>query len=78
MDFLRTVFAGEQRLSFQHLGEYAPSAPDIDRDVILLPGQHDLWSPIVPRRDISGHLRILDASETEITDLVRFKIGLVG
>ena len=45
--FLRTVFAGEQWLPFQHLGEYAPSAPDINRDIVLLPGQHDLRSPVV-------------------------------
>jgi len=75
--FLRTIFAGEQWFPFQHLGEYAPSAPDINRDIVLLPGQHDLRSPIVPCRDISCHLRILNASETEITDLGRFRIELM-
>jgi len=76
--FLRTVFAGEQRFSFQHLGEYAPGAPDVNRHIVLLPGQHDFRSPVVPRRDISGHLRILNASETEITDLAQFRNELVA
>lgn len=75
---LRTVFAGEQWFSFQHLGKYAPSAPDIHRDIVLLPGQHDFWSPIISRGDVSGHLGILYSSETEITDLARFRIGFVA
>ena len=45
----RTIFAGEQWFSFQHLGKYAPGAPDVNRNIVLLPGQHDFRSPIVTR-----------------------------
>ena len=75
---LRTIFTREQWFSFQHLRKYASGTPDVDRNIVLLPGQHDFWSTIVTRRDVSGHLRILDAGETEITDLARFRIKLVA
>lgn len=63
-----TVFAWEQWPPFQHLGEDAACAPDVNGIVILLPCQHDLWGAIVPRRYISRHLRILQSSETKIAD----------
>ena len=74
----RTIFTREQWFPFQHLGKYAPGAPDINRNIVLLPGQHDFRSPVVTCRDVSGHLRVLDAGKTEITDLVRFRIKLAG
>ena len=43
------VFAWEQRFPLQHFGEDAASAPDVDLDIILLPGKHDLWGTVVPR-----------------------------
>ena len=66
---LLTVLAREQRLALKHFSENASCTPDIDRDVVLLPCEHDFGRPVVPSRDISGHLRILDTREAEITDL---------
>lgn len=43
-----TVFAWEQWLTLQHLGKYTPGTPNINRDVVLLPREHDLWCAIVP------------------------------
>ena len=74
----RTIFTGEQWFPFQHLGKYAPGAPDINRNIVLLPGQHDFRSPVVPRRDVSGHLRVLDAGKAEITDLAQFRIKVLA
>jgi hypothetical protein len=64
-----TVFAWEERLSLQHLGEDAAGTPDINCNVVLLPGQHDLWCAVVPRRDITSHLRVLNTRQPEIADL---------
>ena len=44
----RTVFAREQRFSFQHLGKDTAGTPNVNRDIVLLPGQHDFRGPIVP------------------------------
>lgn len=63
------IFAGKQRFAFQHLGEYASGAPDIDLDVVLLPCEHNLRRTVVPRRHVSRHLRILDSRQTKITNL---------
>ena len=38
-------------------------------NVIFLPSQHNLRSTVVSRRHITGHLRILNSSQPEITDL---------
>lgn len=62
------IFAGEKRFSFQHLGEDAACAPDIDLNIVLLPGKHDFGGSVVSCRDVSGHLRILDSSQAEIAD----------
>ncbi len=63
------IFAREQGFAFQHLGEDASRAPDVDLHVVLLPREHNLRRAIVPRRDVSRHLRVLDAGEAEITNL---------
>ena len=63
------ILAGKEGLPLQHFGEDAASAPDVDLDIVFLPGQHDLGGPIVPRRDVAGHLRVLDPSQAEIADL---------
>ena len=66
---LLTVLSREKRLALKHFGKDASRAPDIDGDVVLLPCEHDLRRSIVPRRDITGHLRILNARKTKIADL---------
>lgn len=63
------ILSREQWLAFQHFCENAPSTPYINFYIILLPCKHDLWCSVVSCRDISGHLRILNASKTEIADL---------
>ena len=68
-ELIDVILAREEWFAFQHFCKYAPSAPDIHFDIVLLPGQHDLWRPVVPRRNIAGHLRILDSRQAEIANL---------
>lgn len=63
------VLAREERPAGQHLRKDAPRTPDIDLDVVLLPCQHDLGGPVVPSRDVAGHLGVLDTSEAKVADL---------
>lgn len=63
------VFAREQRLSLQHLGEDASSTPYIHLHIILLPREHNLRRAIVSRGHVSRHLRILDAGQAKVADL---------
>jgi hypothetical protein len=63
------VLSWEKRLALEHLSEDAAGAPDVDLDVVLLPRKHNLRRAVVSRRDIAGHLRILNASEAKIADL---------
>lgn len=63
------VLAGEQRLAVEHLGEDAAGAPDVDLDVVFLPGEHDLGGAVVPRRHVSRHLGVLQPREAEVADL---------
>jgi hypothetical protein len=65
----RTVLAGEERLALEHLREDAADGPDVDRDVVFLPREHDLRRAVVPRRDVARHLRVLDAREPKVADL---------
>lgn len=67
-ELVDVVLSREQRLSLQHLGKDTPSTPDIDFHVIFLPGEHNFRRTIIPCRDISGHLRILDSSKAEIAN----------
>jgi hypothetical protein len=62
------VLSGEQWLSFQHFGEDAARTPDVHLHIVLLPSEHDLGRTVVSCGDISGHLRILNTSKTEIAD----------
>ena len=68
-ELVDVVLAWEERLALEHLGKDTAGAPDIDLDVILLPGEHDLGCPIVPRRDVASHLRILNAGEAKVANL---------
>lgn len=65
----RTVLSREQRLPLQHLRKYATSTPDVNGHIVLLPCQHNLRGTIISRRDISCHLRILDACQTKVAYL---------
>jgi hypothetical protein len=68
-ELVDVVLAREEGLSVEHLGKDAPGAPDVHLHVVLLPREHDLRCPIVPRRDVSRHLGILQAGEPEVADL---------
>ena len=68
-ELVDVIFAGEQRLPFKHLREYAPRAPYINLHVVFLPCKHDLWGTVVSCRHIARHLRVLNTGETKVTDL---------
>lgn len=55
------VLSWEERFSIEHLCEYASSTPNVDLHVVLLPCEHDFGGTVVSRRDVAGHLRILNA-----------------
>lgn len=63
------VLAWEQRLSIEHFGEDAASAPDIHLNIILLPGEHDLGCAVVSSGHISSHLGILNPGQAKIANL---------
>ncbi len=68
-ELVDVILSREQRLALQHLCKDAPRTPDVNLHIIFLPCKHDLRSSVVSRRDISGHLRILNTGETEVADL---------
>jgi len=68
-DQWRTVLPGKERLSFQHLCKDASGAPDINRNVVLLPCEHNFRGAVVACGNVACHLRVLDAREAKITDL---------
>ena len=47
-ELVHMVLAREERLSLQHLCKDAAGAPNINLDVVLLPGEHDLRGTVVP------------------------------
>ena len=73
-ELVDVIFSGEKWFTLQHLCENTSRTPDIDLNVILLPCKHDLWCSVISRRDVSGHLRILDTGKTEIAD---FEIAIL-
>jgi hypothetical protein len=68
-ELVDVVLSGEKRLALEHLGEDAACTPDIHLHVVLLPCEHDLRRSVVSGRDVTGHLRVLDAGKTEIANL---------
>jgi hypothetical protein len=68
-DQSRTILPRKERLSFQHFCKDASGAPDINRNVVLLPGEHYFWGAVVACGDVACHLWVLDAREAKITDL---------
>ena len=65
----RTILSGEERLSLKHLGENAPCAPNVDSNIVFLPREHNLGGPIISRRHVASHLRILYSGKTKIAYL---------
>lgn len=63
------VLSRKQRSAFQHFCEYATRAPHVNLDIVLLPSQHNLRGAVVPCRNITRHLRVLDAGKPEIAYL---------
>lgn len=63
------VLSGEERLALEHLGKDAGGAPDVHLDVVFLPCEHDLGRPVIPRRDVARHLRVLDPREAKVANL---------
>jgi hypothetical protein len=63
------ILSGEQRLALEHLSKDAASTPDINFNIIFLPGEHNLGGSVVSCRDITGHLRVLDSCKTKVANL---------
>ena len=63
------ILAGEEGFALEHFCKDAASAPDIDLDVVLLPGEHDLRRTVVPGGHISRHLGVLDTGQAEVANL---------
>ena len=68
-ELVDVILAGEEGLALEHLGKDTAGAPNVDLNIVLLPGKHDLRRTVVSRRHISCHLRILDSRQAEIADL---------
>ncbi len=62
------ILSREKRLALQHLSKDTSGGPDVDLHIVLLPGEHNLRRSVVPRRNITGHLWVLDTRKTEIAD----------
>lgn len=65
---MNVVLAWEKRLSLDHFCENAACRPDVDLDVVVLPGKHNFRRTIVSRGDVTRHLRVLDPGQPEIAD----------
>jgi hypothetical protein len=63
------VLSWEEWLALQHLREDTPGTPDINLNIVFLPCEHNLRGSVVSRRDIAGHLGVLDTGQTEVADL---------
>ena len=68
-ELVDVILPWEERLSLQHLRENASGTPNIYLDIVFLPCEHDLRGSVVSRRDITGHLGILNTGQTEVADL---------
>lgn len=68
-ELVDVVLAREQRLALEHLGKDTANTPDIDLNIVLLPGEHDLGGSVISCRDVTGHLRVLDTGQTEVANL---------
>jgi hypothetical protein len=64
-----TVLSGKEGFALEHLGENAPRAPNVDSNIVFLPREHDLGGPIISRRHVASHLRILYSGKAKVTYL---------
>jgi hypothetical protein len=53
----------------RQLPPHGRDAPHVDRLVVLLPREHDLGRPVVARRDVARHLRVLEPGEPKVAEL---------
>lgn len=67
-ELIDVVLARKEWFAFQHLGKDTTGTPDVDLYIVFLPCQHDLWRPVVARRNITSHLGVLDTSQTKVAD----------
>lgn len=63
------ILSREQRFAFKHLSKDATSTPNINLDVVFLPGEHDFGGSVVSCGDITSHLRVLDSCKTKVANL---------
>lgn len=68
-ELVDVILSREKRLALKHLSENATSTPDINFNVVFLPGEHNLGSSVVSCRNIASHLGVLDSGKTEVADL---------
>ena len=83
IELMDVILAREESLAAEQLCEDAADRPDVDGLRILLPREHDLGSPIPPRRHVFGHearvvlLGVRHSSEAEVTHLLKGSAQLV-
>lgn len=63
------ILSGEQGLALEHLSKDASGAPDINLDVVFLPGEHDLGGSVVSGGNVTRHLRVLNSGEAKVANL---------
>jgi hypothetical protein len=68
-ELVDVVLSREKRFALKHLSENAASTPDINLNVVFLPGEHNLGSSVVSCRNITSHLGVLDSGKTKVADL---------
>ena len=66
-----TILSREQGPACEHLRKDASHTPHVHSEVVVLPEEHDLGSPVVTRGDIAsvGHVRVGDAGQAKVADL---------
>jgi hypothetical protein len=64
-----TILSRKEGLSLEHLSENASRAPNVDSNIVFLPREHDLGGPIITRRHVASHLRILYSGKSKVTYL---------
>lgn len=63
------VLSREKGLALKHLSEDATGTPNIHLNIILLPREHNLGCAVISRRNVTRHLGVLNASQTEVANL---------
>jgi hypothetical protein len=68
-ELVDVILSGKQRFALKHLSKDATGTPDINLDIVFLPGEHNFGGSVVPCGDITSHLRILDSCKTKVANL---------